>query len=362
MTSQPIRILYVDDYRLDRELVRDVLTRENSNFDLFEAASRTEFEKALAEGGFDLVLSDFNILGFEGLQVLEAVHTRDADVPIIIVTGTGSEEVAVEAMKLGAADYVIKKPHHLQRLPLTIKAVMEKRQADQKNRDAEAQAQALKTELEVHHRLIDLREQDRAQIARDLHDGPLQGLMALGFDLQQVAAVAAGQAVERPIRDMRTNLQSEIDKLRSFTSDLRSPVLYKFGLAKAIRSHVETFGEKHPELALRVETDVDDGAIPQTIRSGLFRIYQEALNNIAVHAHATRVEIRLKQTQDSLQLEISDDGQGFSLPQDWLDLVRSGHFGLVGMRERAEALDGRAEFISHPGGGTQVRVWVPLSV
>ena len=602
MMNQPIRILYVDDYQLDRELVRDVLTRENNEFELIEAASRAEFEAAFARGGFDVVLSDFNILGFEGLQVLEAVRAKDAEIPIIIVTGTGSEEVAVEAMKRGAADYVIKKIHHLQRLPLTIKAVLEKQQAERERRDiesryrlifensgeaillthpdgtiysanpeacrifqwseaeitklgrqgledpndprlsraleeirktgifrgelnlvrkdgtifpaeisstlfkdvsgnectsmivrditerrraeqalresearhrslfmslsegfayheiildregqpvdyrflelnpafeqmtglvreqvvgrtvrevlpdiedfwietygkvaltgspiqfqhytealekyynvvayspekdrfaalfidvtdqvrAEAQAQALKTELEVHHRLIDLRERERVQLARELHDGPLQGLMALGFDLQQVATDVAGQPVERPIRDMQTSLQSEIDKLRSYAGELRSPVLYKFGLAKAISAHLETFGEKHPELALRVQTDADDEAVPQPVRSGLFRIYQEALNNIVAHARATRVEIQLTQTDRSLQLEISDDGQGFTLPQDWLDLVRSGHYGLVGMRERAESLGGRAEIISHPGDGTRVWVNVPL--
>ena len=135
--SQRIRILYVDDYPLDRELVRDALTKENAEFELIEAASREEFETALAKGGFDLVLSDFNILGFEGLQVLSTVHTKDASIPVIIVTGTGSEEVAVEAMKQGAADYVIKKLHHIHRLPLTILAVMEKKRMEQEKRESE---------------------------------------------------------------------------------------------------------------------------------------------------------------------------------------------------------------------------------
>jgi PAS domain S-box-containing protein len=225
---------------------------------------------------------------------------------------------------------------------------------------AEAQAQAQKTELEVHHRLIDLQEQAQEHIARELHDGPLQGLMALGFALQQVATDVSGQPVERPIRDMQTSLHSVIDQLRSFTGELRSPVLYKFGLAKAISSHLETFAEKHPELALQVQIDADDDAAPQSVRSGLYRIYQEALNNIVAHARATQVEIQLTQIQRSLQLEISDDGQGFTLPQDWLELVRSGHFGLVGMRERAESLGGQAEIISHPGAGTRVWVKVPL--
>src|SRR5271157_2210859 len=135
--NQPIRVLYVDDYQLDRELVRDALKIEHGGFQVTEAASRADFESALANGEFDLVLSDFNILGFEGLQVLKAVHAKDPNLPVIIVTGTGSEQIAVEAMKGGAADYIIKKPKHIQRLPLTIHAVLEKKRQEDALRDSE---------------------------------------------------------------------------------------------------------------------------------------------------------------------------------------------------------------------------------
>ncbi len=122
----PIHVLYVDDNRLDRELVRDALEKEHKGFNVIEASSRREFEARLAEGGFDLVLSDVNILGFEGLEVIAAVKARQPGMPVIIVTGTGSEEMAVAALHAGAADYVIKTPSHIQRLPLTIQGVMEK--------------------------------------------------------------------------------------------------------------------------------------------------------------------------------------------------------------------------------------------
>src|SRR3990172_1120054 len=132
-----IRILYVDDNPLDRELVRHALEREHGGFQVVEATSREQFEARLAEGGFDLVLTDFNILGFEGLQVLDAVRARYPRVPVIVVTGTGSEEVAVEAMKQGAADYVIKTPKHIRRLPHTIRAAIERRQAEEALRESE---------------------------------------------------------------------------------------------------------------------------------------------------------------------------------------------------------------------------------
>src|SRR4030042_317990 len=135
--NQPVRILYVDDNPLDRELVRDVLEKEHGGFELVEAASRADFETTLAQGGFDLILSDFNILGFEGLQVLEVVRSTGSHLPVIIVTGTGSEEVAAEAIKRGAADYVIKTPKHIQRLPHSIQAVLENKRLEAERQQAE---------------------------------------------------------------------------------------------------------------------------------------------------------------------------------------------------------------------------------
>jgi PAS domain S-box-containing protein len=140
--SPPIRILYIDDSPLDRELVRDALEKEHAGFELVITASRRDFEIALAKGGFDLILSDFNILGFEGLQVIDAVHAVDPDLPVVIVTGTGSEEIAIETMKRGAADYVIKTPIHILRLPKTIQDVLEiKRQKARRVQAEEALAQ-----------------------------------------------------------------------------------------------------------------------------------------------------------------------------------------------------------------------------
>jgi len=141
--SDPIRVLYVDDYPLDRELVRDALEREQNDFSLTLATSRADFETRLAEGSYDLVLSDFNILGFEGLQVLEAVHAVDPRLPVVIVTGTGSEEVAVEAMKRGAADYIIKTPSHIQRLPYTIRSVLEMKRLEASRDRAEQERDRL---------------------------------------------------------------------------------------------------------------------------------------------------------------------------------------------------------------------------
>jgi PAS domain S-box-containing protein/putative nucleotidyltransferase with HDIG domain len=124
--DKTIRVLCVEDNPHDLALIRDALERQAEGFTVVATTNREQFEEALATCDFDVVLTDFNILGFEGLQVIRAVREHCPEVPVVVVTGTGSEEIAVAAMKSGAADYVIKSPKHIRRLPQTILAVLEK--------------------------------------------------------------------------------------------------------------------------------------------------------------------------------------------------------------------------------------------
>ena len=145
--QKAVRILYIDDSAHDRALVRHALEIEPGSFHVTEATTRVVFEAQLADGDFDLVLSDFNILGYDGLQVLDAVKAKNPHLPVLIITGTGSEEVAVEAMKRGAADYVIKTPQHIQRLPLTIQSVIARAQAAAELRQSRERTAAVAAEL-----------------------------------------------------------------------------------------------------------------------------------------------------------------------------------------------------------------------
>ncbi len=214
--SEPIRILYVDDYPLDRELVRDVLQNEAGGFEVTEAASRSDFETALAGGDFDLVLSDFNILGFEGLQVIDAVRKQDAWLPVIIVTGTGSEEVAAEAMKRGAADYVIKTPNHIRRLPLTISAILEKVRLQKERFKVEEALSESQDRLQRSN--IELTEAYDATIegwsrALDLRDKETEGHTQRVIVMTVCLAQKAGMSASEIVHVRRGCLLHDIGKL-----------------------------------------------------------------------------------------------------------------------------------------------------
>lgn len=218
--SDKIRILYIDDYELDRELVRDALEREHGGFEVMEAANREAFLKLLQTHEFDVVLSDFNIAGFEGFQVLETVRSIDANLPVIIVTGTGSEEIAVKALKQGASDYVIKRTAHIRKLPQTILAVIEK----QSLKDQREQAKAALRESEEKYRLLVENATDAIYIAQDgsaKFANPKAEKMT-GYTAEELAKMPFVNIIHPEDRDM------VIERYRKRLKGEKLPSLYSF--------------------------------------------------------------------------------------------------------------------------------------
>ncbi len=140
--EKAVKILYIDDSKTDRELVRHSFENNPIKFEIIAVTNREEFEIQLKNSEFDLILSDYNILGTSGLQVFDVVRSINESIPIIVITGTGSEEAAVELMKKGVSDYVIKTPSHIQKLPNTVISTLK----NEKIKNEKLQAQK---ELEI---------------------------------------------------------------------------------------------------------------------------------------------------------------------------------------------------------------------
>jgi signal transduction histidine kinase len=209
---------------------------------------------------------------------------------------------------------------------------------------------------EVQHRLMNLRERERMAIARDLHDGPVQDLIAISFGLLGAEQLSGESAVVDALQEMRKALHEQITALRNYAGELRPPALGKFGLEKAIRAHAEQFREKHPEISLTLHMHQVGPLTSEPVRLALYRIYQEAMKNVVRHSEATEVHVSFEKDEHQAEFEVRDNGKGFVLPEDWLDLAREGHLGLVGIQERAEAIGGVAIFTSFPGRGTAVLI------
>ncbi|HXV44739.1 MAG TPA: GAF domain-containing protein, partial [Anaerolineae bacterium] len=212
---------------------------------------------------------------------------------------------------------------------------------------------------EVQHRLVESLEQERIHLAQELHDGPVQDLYGVSYGLSSLKEALSGEASLTQLAAAQAGIQQAIQTLRATFTNLRPPALAPYGLEKAILSHAEGFQGRHPELKLKLNLTPDGQELPESVRMSLFRIYQEALNNIARHAGAQQVWITFTLDAAQVMLEVKDDGQGFEAPQRWVELARQGHLGLVGISERVEALGGRLQIISARGAGALIRVNVP---
>jgi len=227
-------------------------------------------------------------------------------------------------------------------------------------KEAEVEHRANQARIEAQHYLLEQREQERLKIARDLHDGPVQGLIGTTFSLKSAIEMTNEADLKALLQSALETIHNQIGELRDYAGELRPPTITKFGLGTAIRSHAEEFRERHPNLQVRLQSDLSNTILSESVSVALFRIYQEALNNIVRHAQAKQVTVRLARKLDTIALEVQDDGVGFDPPQLWVQLARKGHLGLVGLQERAEAVGGSVHIHSAPGVGTLVRVVVPF--
>lgn len=145
----PLRILLLDDNPLDRALIQRGLRKDFPEIGVEEAIDGPGFAQALAAGRFDLVITDFHLCWTDGLKNLRAVKTKYPDCPVIMVTGTGTEELAVEAMKAGLDDYVLKTSRHFARLPASVRLVLEKAEKAKEARQAEDRYRALYNRIPI---------------------------------------------------------------------------------------------------------------------------------------------------------------------------------------------------------------------
>jgi signal transduction histidine kinase len=216
--------------------------------------------------------------------------------------------------------------------------------------------------IELKHRQVEGREMERVELSQELHDGPVQDLYGFSFHLKAYSDTLPEDVQKKPLQDMQVNLLQVVRKLRTICGELKPPTLVPFGLEKAIRSHVDMFMEEYPEISVMLDLEPDGQSLAETVRLALFRIYQQAVNNVARHSQAKNIWVRLKSMNGSILLEIQDNGKGFEFPERWIDLARQGHLGLLGASERAEAIGGSLKVDSKPGTGTLVQVTVPLSL
>lgn len=205
-------------------------------------------------------------------------------------------------------------------------------------------------------------EEERARIARDIHDGAVQYLVALRrrLDLfrREYLKSSPSQAGQQALADIDSLLDTATQDLREFARNLRPPVLDDFGLVSACEWLADQTAKEGIRVVFAPTGDIR--RLSEDVEVTAFRVVQESLANAVKHSRATQVEVDLEFLADALRIIVRDNGQGFEIPEGVGALGRAGQMGLVGMFERAEMMGGSIDLQSAIGKGTVLTVSIPL--
>ena len=351
-SERELRVLHLEDSELDHELTCAHLQRGGLRVKIRRIDSEIEFLASL-DLDWDVIISDYNLPGFSGLVALDLLTARGLDIPFILVSGEIGEDTAVEAMRNGASDYLLK--NNLARLvPALLHAVeaTETRRARvQADRELDESKQRLR-ELAQH--LQTSIEQERAAIAREIHDDVGGSLTALKFDLAWIARHTDSPEVLARTNSALETVTLAIDSSKRIMHNLR-PAILEQGLVAALQWLASRF-ERRTGIECAARLPAIAAELPPGVPLVAYRTAQEALTNVSKHAQASRVEIDLALAGGVLSLEISDNGRGLSSD----DLVKARSFGIRGLHERAGTVGGWVELTSGAGGTTMI-LSVPLN-
>ena len=221
-------------------------------------------------------------------------------------------------------------------------------------RDITARRRAEDDLRDLSGRLIRAHEEERAMLARELHDDVTQRLAVLAIEVGRAELAAPDGAQARAMLSVREELVRLSEDIHSLAYHLHPSVLEELGLAEALRAECER-RSRQGQIVLSVELDPLPAGVGRDVALCLFRVAQEALNNLVRHSGARAASVTLRQMDDGLLLAVGDDGVGF-------DPENSGageRLGLVGMRERVRLANGTLDIESAPGRGTTIVAWVP---
>jgi len=209
-------------------------------------------------------------------------------------------------------------------------------------------------------RIIKAQEEERRRVAREIHDGPAQSManIVLRAEFCEKLIDKDIHLAKQEIKQFKELVRSSLKDVRKIIYDLRPMALDDLGLIPAVSRYIEDFVERY-NIKVSFSPSEIEKRLPNTIEVTVFRVIQEALQNVHKHTLAENVKISLVVTAKKVELAISDDGQGFVVAEVLADKEREG-YGLLGMRERIELLDGQFSIKSEPGEGTDIFIKIPV--
>lgn len=362
--GKQIHVLIVEDSEDDTALIVEEL--KAGGYDPFYERVETSeaLEAALLRKSWDVMISDYFMPRFSAPEAMRRVQKAALEIPFIIITGSAGEEAVVAAMKAGAHDYLMK--DNLARLCPAIEREMKDAESRRARQRAEEALRESRQQLRcLAARLDSLRESERAWIAREIHDefGQVFTSIKIDLSLMQKTLLRPKGLTKKALTLLRDKIESmslladrAIQTVRKIATELRPAVLDDLGLIAAIEWQKSDF-ETRSGISCRIETTLEGIDFGRECATAVFRIFQETLTNVARHANATLVNVRIEEKEGQFFLHVEDNGRGIS----GKEISDPASLGLLGMRERALLLNGEVSISGISGKGTRISLRIPLN-
>lgn len=355
------RLLLVDDDAFDRLACRRALAGKAELAALAEASTGQQALALCAEQSFDCVLLDYRLPDIDGIELMHQLPQPADDVPmaVVMLTGTEDTQIAVEAMRRGASDYLVKdtEGRYQTLMPAVIHRALRERQLRRERRQTELAIARYRKELqELTKRLLVQEKAVTRRLAQSLHDQLGQTLAAMRLSLDAVTAARPedrARTLEAAHPRLSRLIEQAVHEVRQVLIDLRPPLLDERGLVAALDNELREQTLVQNEVAFALDALLEDEATrwPPDVEYAAFMVAREAISNALRHAHARSITMQVEGDGSWLRLLVEDDGRGIS---DHEIQGVPGHLGLVGIRERALAVKATSLIERRPAGGTQV--------
>jgi len=365
MNPDKFKILIVDDEPPNVQVLGRLLSE--NNYKAGFAVSGKNALELLKHGLYDLVLLDVTMPEMNGFETCRIIRTIDKlkDMPVIFLTANAGPEFVTKGFESGGNDYITK-PFNQFELLLRIKTHLElysgKKMLREYNGLLEKQVSERTKRLKLlSQRLMEVQEEEKHHIARELHDDTAQTIGALKLNLQLIKHNGLDEFSRKKLESGIEIVDQLLNQVKSISLTLHPTVLDDYGFKAAVTWLIDRFNfDKNTEVSVEIEPD--DKSLGK-IAPPLFRIIQEAVANIRKHSFAQKISVSIRLTDSSLFLVISDNGKGFDVSSAIKKANSGGSLGVISMRERAELIGGKFEITSETGKGTTVTVSaIPLDL
>ncbi|HMJ89104.1 MAG TPA: response regulator, partial [Candidatus Acidoferrum sp.] len=340
-------IFVVDDDRGLVRLIEKSLRREGHI-----TAGATSAAGAIAwldTNRADLMLLDLKLESAHAHEVIEQLTARGTLIPFIIITGQGDERVAVDMMKRGALDYLVKDANFQEFVPTMVRRALDRIARDRKLVAADEER------LRLERQILEIGDRERRRIGQDLHDGlgqHLAGIELMTEALEQKLATKNKTEATRAANIAR-HVREAIRQTRSLARGLSPVEPDRHGLMSSLQELAANASEMF-RVTCRFTCTGHVHIENNVAATHLFRIAQEAVSNAIKHGHAREIQVALSDAPDAVQLTITDNGGGLAEPPP-----ESNGMGLRIMRYRTSVIGGELSVERHERGGTVVRCVIP---